>query len=94
MPIYEYRCIACGQTSEFLQKVSDKPKKDCPECGKLELVKIISNTSFQLKGTGWYVTDFRDNDKKKSGETKKNTPKEQKKDSSGAQTSQDNKDKK
>ncbi len=65
MPIYEYRCENCGAKSEFLQKVSDQPTIKCPQCHFDELKKIISSTSFQLKGTGWYVTDFRDKGKPK-----------------------------
>jgi putative FmdB family regulatory protein len=59
MPIYEYRCAACGHQQEFLQKVSDAPPKDCPKCGKPELAKLLSAAGFQLKGSGWYATDFR-----------------------------------
>jgi putative FmdB family regulatory protein len=57
MPIYEYACTKCGHQLEVMQKVSDKPLTRCPECrGKLE--KLFSQTSFQLKGGGWYVTDY------------------------------------
>src|SRR5689334_4910058 len=57
MPIYEYTCQKCGHHLEVMQKMSDKPLTKCPECkGKLE--KIFSQTSFQLKGSGWYVTDY------------------------------------
>ena len=57
MPIYEYVCQKCGHHLEVMQKISDKPLSKCPNCrGKLE--KIISQTSFQLKGSGWYVTDY------------------------------------
>jgi putative FmdB family regulatory protein len=57
MPLYEYECTACGQIEEALQKFSDKPLKKCRQCsGKLR--KLISNSSFHLKGTGWYVTDY------------------------------------
>lgn len=57
MPIYEYRCQSCGKEMEFMQKITDEPIKTCPGCGgKLE--KLISNTSFILKGTGWYATDY------------------------------------
>lgn len=59
MPIYEYRCGECGFQKEFLQRMSDAPLKDCPECGKPALSKLLSAAGFQLKGTGWYVTDFR-----------------------------------
>jgi putative FmdB family regulatory protein len=57
MPIYEYVCEKCGSQIEVMQKVSDAPLKKCTKCrGKLE--KIISRASFQLKGSGWYVTDY------------------------------------
>jgi len=65
MPIYEYECGACGHRLEALQKISDPLLEDCPECEKPKLRKLISAAAFQLKGTGWYVTDFRDGDKKK-----------------------------
>jgi putative FmdB family regulatory protein len=61
MPIYEYLCEHCGSAHEFIQKISEPPKTDCPHCGQASLKKCISRSSFQLKGTGWYVTDFRDN---------------------------------
>ncbi len=57
MPIYEYACVQCGKIDEVLQKFSDKPLKKCNHCsGKLQ--KLISHSSFHLKGTGWYVTDY------------------------------------
>lgn len=59
MPIYEYRCSACGHELEALQKLSDAPLTDCPSCGKPQLRKQVSAAGFQLKGSGWYVTDFR-----------------------------------
>ena len=65
MPIYEYRCEACGHELEVLQKMSDKPLADCPACGKAALAKMVSAAGFQLKGSGWYVTDFRDKKKVK-----------------------------
>jgi len=57
MPIYEYRCEKCGSHFEVIQKFSDKPLKYCSNC-KGKLTKLISQTSFQLKGSGWYVTDY------------------------------------
>ena len=60
MPIYEYRCDECGAQKEILQRISDAPLTVCPECGKPALKKLVSAAGFQLKGTGWYVTDFRD----------------------------------
>lgn len=64
MPIYEYRCEKCGHTLEAIQKMSDVPLKDCPECGKAALIKLMSAAGFQLKGTGWYQTDFKNSGKK------------------------------
>ena len=58
MPIYEYGCAKCGKTHEIMQKFSDVPLAVCPDCGG-EVKKLISNTSFVLKGTGWYVTDYK-----------------------------------
>ncbi|MEW5744091.1 MAG: FmdB family zinc ribbon protein [Nitrospirota bacterium] len=57
MPIYEYECLKCGKSHEIIQKFSDSPLAACPECGG-EVKKLISNTSFVLKGSGWYVTDY------------------------------------
>lgn len=59
MPIYEYVCDSCGEHLEKLQKISDEPLKECPACSKASLKRIISRTSFQLKGSGWYETDFK-----------------------------------
>jgi len=64
MPIYEYQCRACGHAFDKLQKINEQPLMDCPECGKPKLQKLVSAAGFQLKGTGWYATDFRDNGKK------------------------------
>jgi len=66
MPIYEYRCSACSAELEKLQKISDAPLVECPECGKPALVKLVSASSFRLKGSGWYETDFKTG-KKKNG---------------------------
>ena len=70
MPIYEYRCSACGHELEALQKLSDAPLTECPSCGQSELRKQVSAAGFQLKGSGWYVTDFRNSGAKKSGKDK------------------------
>jgi len=61
MPIYEYQCQKCG-TFEVTQRITEKPLGKCPNC-KGKVKKLISNTSFQLKGTGWYVTDYARKDK-------------------------------
>ncbi len=58
MPIYEYECTNCGMTLEELQSFSDPPLKKCPSCKKNKLEKLISLSSFQLTGTGWYATDY------------------------------------
>ena len=65
MPIYEYRCGACGHQLEALQKMNDGPLRKCPECGKSQLRRLVSAPSFRLKGGGWYETDFKGNGEKK-----------------------------
>ena len=67
MPIYEYRCDSCGHQQEFLQKVSDAPLTVCPKCGKPTFTKMVTAAGFQLKGSGWYVTDFRNKSSSKPG---------------------------
>lgn len=59
MPIYAYRCEECGFSKDVLQKISDPQLTDCPHCGKPSFKKQLTAAGFQLKGTGWYVTDFR-----------------------------------
>lgn len=59
MPIYAYRCAECGHTKDVLQKISDAALVDCPACGAAALRKQITAAGFQLKGSGWYATDFR-----------------------------------
>ncbi len=59
MPIYEYRCDACGFQKEHLQKMNDPQLTTCPECGKETYEKLLSAAGFQLKGNGWYATDFK-----------------------------------
>ncbi|VVE00105.1 FmdB family transcriptional regulator [Pandoraea horticolens] len=59
MPIYAYRCETCGFAKDVLQKMSDEPLSQCPECGKDTFRKQVTAAGFQLKGSGWYVTDFR-----------------------------------
>lgn len=71
MPFYEYQCTNCGHEEEVLQKISDKPLKKCPECGKSTLKKKVSAAAFRLKGGGWYETDFKSGNKKNvAGEAK------------------------
>ncbi|MGO9377300.1 MAG: FmdB family zinc ribbon protein [Dissulfurispiraceae bacterium] len=71
MPIYEYGCVKCSKTHEIMQKFSDAPMTVCPDCGG-EVRKMISSTSFVLKGTGWYATDYASN---KTAVNDKSTPK-------------------
>jgi len=59
MPIYAYRCAACGHSRDVLQKLSDAPLTDCPVCGAPQFTKQVTAAGFQLKGSGWYVTDFK-----------------------------------
>jgi putative FmdB family regulatory protein len=66
MPIYEYQCSACGHQLEVIQKMSDQPLTECPECHQPNLTKLVSAAGFQLKGTGWYVTDYSAKGKAKS----------------------------
>lgn len=75
MPIYEYVCHACGLEKEHLQKLSDAPIAHCPACGSTEYIKKVSAASFRLKGSGWYVTDFKDK-KGSSAETESKSNKE------------------
>ena len=81
MPFYEYQCTKCGHEEEVLQKISDKPLKKCPECGKSSMQKKVSAAAFRLKGGGWYETDFKSGTKKnvaggdKAGSKSKNDKK-------------------
>lgn len=65
MPIYEYRCDACGHQLDALQKLSDPPLTDCPACESDGLRRLISRPSFRLKGSGWYETDFKSDKEKR-----------------------------
>ena len=71
MPIYAYKCAECGHQMDVIRKVSDPPLTDCPHCGKPALVKQVTAAGFQLKGAGWYVTDFRDQGSGKKKDTAK-----------------------
>ena len=64
MPIYEYQCQSCDHQMEALQKISEGPLTDCPNCGKPDLRKKVSAAAFRLKGGGWYETDFKTSSKK------------------------------
>lgn len=83
MPLYEYRCQKCREVSEFLMKISDPNPTSCPKCGEGPLDKMLSQTSFVLKGTGWYETDFKSKAKKKD-----DTPATDKGSTSDAKTSE------
>jgi putative FmdB family regulatory protein len=75
MPIYEYECTACGHQLEALQKMSEDPLKDCPKCNQPTLNKLVSAAGFQLKGSGWYVTDYSNKGKsKQQAEKSDSTP--------------------
>ena len=70
MPIYGYRCEACGEEHDVLQKVSEPPLTKCPACGKKALKKQLSAAGFQLKGSGWYATDFKSKKDKQDAQPK------------------------
>ena len=69
MPIYEYECGKCGHDFEALQKVGDGLLRKCPKCGALRLKRLVSAPQFRLKGTGWYETDFKKDNKKRLAES-------------------------
>ncbi|MDM0051821.1 FmdB family zinc ribbon protein [Variovorax sp. J22R115] len=69
MPIYAYKCSACGFAKDVLQKMSDAPLSECPACSASAFSKQLTAAGFQLKGSGWYVTDFRDGGGMKGGES-------------------------
>ena len=78
MPIYEYRCDACGHHLETLQKLSDPPLTDCHKCGQPAMKKLVSASAFRLKGGGWYETDFKTGGKKNVVESDKSDKKDSK----------------
>ncbi len=75
MPIYEYQCNACEHRFEKLQKMSDKPIRDCPECSQADVKKLVSAAGFRLKGSGWYETDFKTGNKKNLADAPKEVKK-------------------
>ncbi len=92
MPIYEYECIDCGEHVETMQKINDKPLTSCPSCsGKVR--KLVSNCSFQLKGSGWYVTDYakKSEEKGEKKEEKRDKKSDNKKDKSKSKETTQNK---
>src|SRR5476651_1060780 len=68
MPIYEYKCSACGHQEDHLQKLSERPLTKCPACGKKKYAKQLTAAGFQLKGSGWYASDFKGGGKKADAE--------------------------
>lgn len=70
MPIYEYRCAKCGFQKEYLQRLNEAQLTKCPECGKKTFNKMVTAAGFQLKGTGWYATDFKNNGDKTKAKDK------------------------
>lgn len=82
MPIYEYRCTECGHQTEVLQKISEPALTVCTACGKPSFTKLLSAAGFQLKGSGWYATDFKGGTKKpeSKGESKADSKSEAKSD--------------
>jgi putative FmdB family regulatory protein len=84
MPIYEYQCQQCGKNHEIMQKFSDALLSTCPDCGG-QMKKLISNTSFVLKGSGWYVTDYAPSERKKEMDSEKG-PSEKKSSESKTET--------
>jgi putative FmdB family regulatory protein len=76
MPIYEYACKHCGHSLDALQKLSDAPLVDCPECGEAALKRLISAPRFRLKGDGWYETDFKKDNQRNILKSDSEPPKE------------------
>jgi putative FmdB family regulatory protein len=74
MPIYAYKCSSCGVSKDILRKISDPPLTLCPACGNETLAKQVTAAGFQLKGSGWYVTDFREGQKPATGTAPQATP--------------------
>jgi putative FmdB family regulatory protein len=83
MPIYEYECRACGETTEVIQKMSDPALTDCPSCGASELTKLVSAAGFRLSGGGWYETDFKKDKRRNVRDESKAEPKSEPKASGG-----------
>jgi putative FmdB family regulatory protein len=74
MPIYEYQCAKCGHHLEALQRLSDKPLRECPECGRHSLKRLMSAPLFRLAGSGWYETDFKSDKEQKRNLVEKGEP--------------------
>ena len=73
MPIYEYKCSACNHQFDAIQKMSDDPIKTCPRCAEDKAVRLVSAAGFQLKGSGWYATDFKTKPKSETSTEKAST---------------------
>ena len=84
MPIYEYQCQQCGHHHEALQKISDPQLRQCPECGRKSLKRLVSAVRFRLAGSGWYETDFKSDKEAKRNLHEKGDREEAKKDGAGA----------
>ena len=85
MPIYEYQCQQCGHHHEALQKISDPQLRQCPECGRRSLKRLVSAVRFRLAGSGWYETDFKSDKEAKRNLHEKGDREEAKKDGDGAE---------
>ena len=72
MPIYEYQCTSCHHHFDLIQKISDSPIKQCPQCFEEAVIRLISPAGFQLKGSGWYATDFKNKGKPVDTKSNKN----------------------
>jgi len=86
MPLYEYRCDACGCTFEKIRKFSDPPLEVCDKCGKGPIQKLISSPAIQFKGTGWYITDYPKKSSTDGGSSKASSDKSEKSDSTKSET--------
>lgn len=90
MPIYEYKCLKCKHQFEVIQKFSDNPVENCPECNENSVQKLVSAPSFRLKGGGWYETDFKTGSKKNIVGTKDEKPKKPKEQTKTTEKSKSN----
>lgn len=93
MPIYEYACKKCGHVLDALQKMSDDPLVDCPECGEAQLKRLISAPRFRLKGQGWYETDFKKDNQRNLSSSDAEPAKKDKSESKPVTKSSDSKSK-
>jgi putative FmdB family regulatory protein len=89
MPMYEYECAACGHRFERIQKFSDPPIEECPNCGERKVQKLLSSPAIQFKGTGWYITDYA---RKGAAGTDTKTPTDGARDSKGSRESGESKE--